>query len=85
MANLGTINSKTIEALFVKFALLVSGTGSLVGTYASTERLLNRALGSDKVAEIMEYIRGPAGRTIWDKHNNVGESVLATYFKNEYP
>ena len=85
MANLGTVNSKTIEALFVEFAAAVSGTGSLVGTYASTERLLLKTLSADKVAEMMEDIRGPAGRTMWDKLNNVGETVLATYFKNEYP
>ena len=85
MANLGTVNSKTIEALFVEFASLVAGTGSLVGTYASTERLLAKTLSADKVNEIMEDIRGPAGRTMWDKLGNVSESVLATYFKNEYP
>jgi flagellar motor switch protein FliG len=85
MANLGTINSKTIEALFLEFASLVAGTGSLVGTYASTERLLAKTLSADKVAEIMEDIRGPAGRTMWDKLGNVSESVLANYFKNEYP
>ena len=28
MANLGTVNSKTIEALFVEFASLVAGTGT---------------------------------------------------------
>ena len=85
MANLGTVNSKTIEALFVEFAAAVSGTGSLVGTFASTERLLLKTLSADKVKEMMEDIRGPAGRTMWDKLNNVGEGVLANYFKNEYP
>ena len=33
----------------------------------------------------MEEIRGPAGRTIWDKLGNVNEAVLANYLKNEYP
>jgi flagellar motor switch protein FliG len=33
----------------------------------------------------MEEIRGPAGRTMWDKLGNVSESVLANYLKNEYP
>ena len=85
MSTLGTVNSKTIEALFVDFASAVSGTGSLVGSYTSTERLLAKTLGAEKVAEIMEDIRGPAGRTMWDKLNNVGEGVLANYFRNEYP
>jgi len=33
----------------------------------------------------MEDVRGPAGRTIWDKLGNVEESVLAAYLRNEYP
>jgi len=37
------------------------------------------------VAQIMEEIRGPAGRTMWDKLGNVREDVLANYLKNEYP
>lgn len=59
--------------------------GPLSGTYASTERLLAKALPSDKVNEIMEDIRGPAGRTMWDKQGNVSDSVLANFLKNEYP
>ena len=88
MANLGTVNANTIEALFVEFAQLIMGTGplgSLSGTYASTERLLAKALPAEKVDEIMEDLRGPAGRTMWDKLGNVSESVLANFLKNEYP
>ncbi len=88
MANLGTVNAKTIEALFVEFAQLISSSGplgSLSGTYASTERLLAKVLPGEKVNEIMEDIRGPAGRTMWDKLGNVSESVLANFLKNEFP
>lgn len=85
MANLGTVSSTIIEKLFVEFADQLSSTGSLVGTYESTERLLSRVLGKDKVGSIMEEIRGPAGRTMWDKLGNVNEEVLANYLKNEYP
>src|SRR3954447_3641369 len=85
MANLGTINSNIVERLFVDFADHISATGSLVGTYESTERLLAKVLGKDRVNNIMEEIRGPAGRTMWDKLGNVNEVVLANYLKNEYP
>ena len=33
----------------------------------------------------MQEIRGPAGRTVWDKLAHVNETVLASYLKNEYP
>ena len=85
MANLGTVSSTIIERLFVEFAEQISSTGSLVGTYESTERLLMKVLDNDKVNQIMEDIRGPAGRTMWDKLANVNETVLANYLKNEYP
>jgi flagellar motor switch protein FliG len=85
MANLGTVSSNIVERLFVDFAEQISATGSLVGTYESTERLLAKVLGQDRVNSIMEEIRGPAGRTMWDKLGNVNETVLANYLKNEYP
>ena len=85
MANLGMIDAKMVESLFIIFAKLMSGTGSLVGSFESTERLLIKSLGAERVEGIMEEIRGPAGRTMWDKLGNVNEATLATYLKNEYP
>jgi flagellar motor switch protein FliG len=85
MSNLGTVHSSIIERLFIEFADQISSTGSLVGTFDSTERLLEKVLGKDRVDSIMEEIRGPAGRTMWDKLANVNEGVLANFLKNEYP
>ena len=85
MANLGTISATLVERLCVEFAEQISSTGSLVGTYDSTERLLMKVLDRDRVDNIMEEIRGPAGRTMWEKLANVNELVLANYLKNEYP
>jgi len=87
MATLGNISSSVIEQLFVEFADQLSGGGggAVVGSYDSAERLLYQALPEDRVNQIMEEIRGPAGRTMWDKLGNVNEAVLANYLKNEYP
>jgi flagellar motor switch protein FliG len=85
MAALGSIKGNTVEALLVEFAEQMSATGSLVGTFDSTERLLLKVLDGERVRGIMEEIRGPAGRTMWDKLSNVNEAVLAAYLKNEYP
>ena len=85
ISNLGAINAGMVERLFMEFADQLSGTGSLVGSMSSTERLLLNALPGDRVGQIMEEIRGPAGRTMWDKLGNVNEGVLANYLKNEYP
>lgn len=85
MASLGKINSETVEKIFLEFVEEMQGTGAVIGTFDSTERLLSKALGKDRVSQIMEDIRGPAGRTTWDKLGNVSEEVLAAFLKNEYP
>ncbi len=85
MASLGKVNSSVVEQLFDEFLERASNSGMLMGTYESTERLLSKALDKDRVSVIMEEIRGPAGRTMWDKLGNVNEHVLANYLKNEYP
>src|SRR5580692_12637004 len=85
MSTLGTVSSSLVEKLLVDFVSQMSATGSLMGSYESTERLLGRFMQGEKVTQIMEEIRGPAGRTMWDKLANVNETVLANYLKNEYP
>lgn len=86
MAGLGKVSPNVIERLFVDFAEQMSSTGSLVGSQESTERLLAKAgLAADRIENIMEEIRGPAGRTMWEKLGNVSEEVLATFLQKEYP
>jgi len=85
MAQLGSVRAEVVERLCVDFAENMGSAGNLVGSFESTERLLQKALPRDRALQIMEEIRGPAGRTMWDKLGNVNESVLANYLKNEYP
>jgi flagellar motor switch protein FliG len=85
MAALGTISAGQVEQVVTEFSSLLGQTGHLIGSYEVTERMLLRTLPRDRVAQIMEEIRGPAGRTMWDKLGNVNEAVLANYLKNEYP
>jgi flagellar motor switch protein FliG len=85
MASLGTVPATAVEDLAREFTDSLGQTGNLVGTWETTERMLLRTLPRERVAQIMEEIRGPAGRTMWDKLGNVNEAVLANYLKNEYP
>jgi flagellar motor switch protein FliG len=85
MAALGTVPAAQVEEVAREFSAALGQTGHLVGSYEVTERLLLKTLPRDRVAQIMEEIRGPAGRTMWDKLGNVSEAVLANYLKNEYP
>jgi flagellar motor switch protein FliG len=85
MATLGNVTSNLVEALLRAFMERFGGGGSVVGSFDSTERMLSRFLPSDRVTEIMGEIRGPAGRTMWEKISNVNEAVLAAYLAGEYP
>src|SRR5215469_16997463 len=85
MSTLGTVEATTVENLLLEFVSRMSASGALMGNYDATERLLQQYLPPDRVAGIMDEIRGPAGRNMWEKLSNVQEGVLANYLKNEYP
>ena len=85
MARLGTVKASRIEQLFVEFKESLVGADGLRGNQDATERLLSKMMSADQVAAIMEDIRGPAGRTMWEKLSNVNEEVLVGFLKNEYP
>jgi flagellar motor switch protein FliG len=85
MAALGTVSASVVEELMVEFVSGMSGSGSVMGSFEQTQRLLASFMPPERVEGLMEEIRGPAGRTMWDKLGNVNEAVLANYLKNEYP
>jgi flagellar motor switch protein FliG len=85
MSTLGNVSASVVEDLMIEFVSGMSTAGAIMGSYEQTQRLLSSFLPTDKVDNLMEEIRGPAGRTMWDKLGNVNEAVLANYLKNEYP
>jgi flagellar motor switch protein FliG len=85
LAALGTVSATQVEEVAREFTRTIGQASNLVGSYEVAERLLLRTLPKERVTQIMEEIRGPAGRTMWDKLGNVNEAVLANYLKNEYP
>jgi flagellar motor switch protein FliG len=85
MSAIGAIEADVVENLLLEFVTRMSASGALMGSYEATERLLQQYLPPERVGAIMEQIRGPAGRNMWEKLSNVQEEVLANYLKNEYP
>jgi flagellar motor switch protein FliG len=85
MSTLGTIEAPSVESLLLEFVSRMSASGALMGNFDATERLLQQFLPPERVGGIMDEIRGPAGRNMWEKLSNVQEEVLANYLKNEYP
>jgi flagellar motor switch protein FliG len=85
MASLGVVPSAAVEAIVHEFVQRMAGAGSVLGSLDQTRRVLTNIMPKEKLDALMEEIRGPAGRNIWDKLANVNEAVLASYLKNEYP
>src|SRR6201981_2440980 len=85
MSTLGTVEADTVENMLLEFVSRMSASGALMGNFDATERLLQQYLPPERVNGIMDEIRGPAGRNMWEKLSNVQEEVLANYLKNEYP
>ena len=85
MVRLGPITQRMLDELLAEFVTSISSTGAISGNTDTTQRLLLSFLPQDRVDAIMEEIRGPAGRNMWEKLSNVQEDVLANYLKNEYP
>ena len=85
MTRLGSIPAQVVDVLCEEFSEHIGNAGSVRGSYESTERLLMSTMPKDRAQQIMDEIRGPAGRTMWDKLGNVNEALLANYLKNEYP
>src|SRR3954471_10663211 len=85
MSTLGTVEAEVVEDLLLEFVSRMSASGALMGNFDATERLLQQYLPKERAAGIMDEIRGPAGRNMWEKLSNVQEEVLANYLKNEYP
>src|ERR1700757_945104 len=85
MSTLGTVEADTVEDMLLEFVSRMSASGALMGNFDATERLLQQYLSPERVNGLMDEIRGPAGRNMWEKLSNVQEEVLANYLKNEYP
>jgi flagellar motor switch protein FliG len=85
MSRLGSVTSDAVEQLISEFVSNMATAGAVVGDFDRTEALLAKLLPQDKVAVLMEELRGPAGRNMWQKLGNVQDQVLANYLKGEYP
>src|SRR6185436_16210243 len=71
MSTIGTVQAEAVESLMLEFVGRLSASGAVLGNFEATERLLQQHLPAERVAGLMEEIRGPAGRNMWEKLSNV--------------
>src|SRR5919199_844928 len=85
MAQLGSIEAKTVETLIVDFVSRLSSAGAVTGSIDRTEELLAKIFPPDQVSSIISDIKGASGRRMWQRLSHIDAEILATYLRNEYP
>ena len=86
MANLGIVEAKTIENIYVDFQKNVSsGAGSVVGSLEKAEKILSQIFPPKKVSAIMSDIADPIGKNLWEKLESVDNEFLVTFLQTEHP
>ncbi len=85
ISKLGSITAEIVEGLLMEFVDNFSQTGPITGSAESARKLLSNVLPQDRVDTILEDIKGPAGKTMWDKLGNVNPETLARYLSKEHP
>ncbi|HEX2725223.1 MAG TPA: flagellar motor switch protein FliG [Beijerinckiaceae bacterium] len=85
MAQLGSIEARTVEELVVDFVSRLSSTGAVTGSIDRTEELLAKIFPADEVASIISDIKGASGRRMWQRLSHIDADILGAYLRNEYP
>ncbi len=85
MAQLGSIEAKTVEGLVVDIVSRLSSAGAVTGSIDRTEELLAKIFPADQVSAIISEIKGASGRRMWQRLSHIDAEILATYLRSEYP
>ena len=81
----GRASIETAHRTILEFCTAVHGTSSVMGGPEKLEKLLRNTLPLDKVAEIMEDIKGPHERTVWETLALAPPPKIAAYLRGEFP
>lgn len=85
ITRLGAVTSDMVESLMLDFVDSFANTGPVSGSADTARRMLESVMPKDKADSILADIKGPAGRTMWDKLGNVNAAILARYLAKEHP
>lgn len=85
MAQLGSIEAKTVETLMIDFVSHLSQASTVNGTLDRTEELLSKVFPTEQVQAILADIKGASGRRMWQKLSQSDPEVFASFLRNEYP
>jgi flagellar motor switch protein FliG len=85
MIGIRALSQSDIDAVIGEFLSKLGGSEGLSGGTAGLKRFLLNFLSEDVVEQIMEDVRGPVGRTVWEKLSNCPDDSLAVFLSTEQP
>jgi len=84
-ANLGTIPRPLLDTIILEFTQNADHGTDLHTTLVEVEKLLNGVVTPDRIAEIMQDLRGIDKRAVWPRLSQMSESPVANYLMKEHP
>ena len=84
-ASLGTIPRPVLEEIITEFTEKVDVGSDLHTTLSEVEELLAGLVPPDRIAEIMQDLRGSDKRAVWPRLSQMTETPVANYLMKEHP
>ncbi len=79
------VEAAVVERVLGEFEAELTAPFGVEGGVSAAEKLLARTLDQERARAIVEAIRGPTGRDVWEKLGNLDEQTLARYLETEHP
>ncbi len=84
-ASLGTVPRPMLEEIIAEFTEKVDIGSDLHTTLSEVEQLLSGVVPPERIAEIMQDLRGSDKRAVWPRLSQMSEIPVANYLMKEHP
>ncbi len=84
-AGLGTVPRTILDGIITEFTEKIDVGSDLHSTLGEVEKLLNGVVSSERIAEIMQDLRGTDKRAVWPRLSQMQETPVSNYLMKEHP
>lgn len=84
-AGLGAVSRPILDELITEFTEKIDDGSDLYGTIKEVEHLLNGVVPPDRIAALLEDLRGGDTRAVWARLSQMPETPIANYLMKEHP
>jgi flagellar motor switch protein FliG len=84
-AGLGAVPRQTLDDIITEFTEKIDDGSDLYATISEVEQLLSEVVPPDRVAEIIQDLRGGDKRAVWPRLSQMPETPVANFLIKEHP